>query len=48
MCEHKFVYLRQRTEEKSWHNWVTIDVYYCEKCLTYKEIEIEKQEPKRW
>lgn len=41
-CEHKFVYLRQESIGVSWHNWKKFDVYYCEKCLTYKKIELDK------
>jgi hypothetical protein len=39
-CEHKFAFLRQQTEEVTWHNFKKYDVYFCEKCLEYKRIEV--------
>jgi len=41
-CEHRFIFLRQVSEEVSWHNWKTYDIFFCEKCLLYEKKEIEK------
>lgn len=42
MCEHKYIFLRKEVEEKTWHNFVDNDVFFCEKCLEYKKIEQPK------
>jgi hypothetical protein len=39
ICEHKFVFLRSYDVEVGFHNWEKVDVYFCEKCLEYKEIQ---------
>lgn len=47
-CEHNYTFLRQRSEEKSWHTWVKYDVYFCSKCLIYKEVELPRIQSRRW
>lgn len=40
-CEHKFVYLethKSRTHyDRGYNNFQKTDVFFCEKCLEYKE-----------
>jgi hypothetical protein len=45
---HVFVFLRQETKEPTWHNFVTEDVFFCQKCLTTKSVEVPKKEARRW
>lgn len=47
-CEHHFVFLRQITSEETWHNFVTFDVFFCDKCLTQKKVEAIKPNASRW
>jgi len=47
-CDHNFVFLRNFMREVSWHHFVLVDVFHCSKCLAYREVEREKEEPKRW
>jgi len=32
-CEHEFMFLRQETEEVTWHCFKTYDIFFCKKCL---------------
>lgn len=45
---HQFVFLRQTVTEKSWHNYRTEDLYFCQKCLTQQAVEVQKKEERRW
>lgn len=47
-CEHKYVFLKSFDREKSWHHWVRVDEFFCEKCLEYKQVEREREEARRW
>jgi hypothetical protein len=41
-CDHRFVYLRTGpTYEKGYRKWAKKDIFYCEKCLEYREVEVE-------
>ena len=45
ICEHNFIFLRQENREMipgQWHSDREIfDVYYCSKCLIYKDVSIK-------
>ena len=41
---HNFALLRQETREKSWHCFVTEDIFFCTKCLKQQKVEVEKVE----
>lgn len=41
-CEHKWVFLRSLpTREAGYRRWFKVDLFFCEKCLAYKEVETE-------
>lgn len=41
-CDHEFIFLEKKTKEETWHNFVTYDIFYCKKCLEYRQKEIPK------
>ena len=44
-CDHKFIFLRKsETYEVGYRKWAHDDVYYCEKCLEYKTIQVSHEE----
>lgn len=52
-CKHKFIFLRQETRNIGYARnptWETKDVYFCEKCLTYKSVKVdaEYKESSEW
>jgi hypothetical protein len=47
-CEHKYVFLRSEDREIRWRTFATVDTFFCEKCLNYREVEKEKQPQARW
>lgn len=43
---HKFIYLRQERRNIGYDRdpiWLVEDVYYCELCLIYKRVAVEKR-----
>ena len=49
-CEHKFTYLRQEERNIGYDRdplWLIQDVYFCEKCLSYKRVDVRKERPAR-
>lgn len=45
LCEHKYVFLRaEQTYELGYRRWCHDDVYFCEKCLTYRKVQVEHEE----
>lgn len=47
-CEHKFVFLRaEDVYETGYRQWCHDDVYFCEKCLDYRRIQIKHEERQR-
>lgn len=45
---HKFVYLRSGKRNIGYHRnptWQHYDVFFCQECLTYKEVETKKTRP---
>lgn len=43
-CDHDFVFREQVSREVTWNNWKRYDIFYCKKCLEFREIE-RKPEP---
>lgn len=47
-CDHKFEYLRQEKRNIGYERnptWQVLDVYFCSRCLKYKNIAIEEYRP---
>lgn len=47
-CDHKFVFLRQETRNESSGyrpDRLVEDVYFCERCLEYKRVEVDRLVP---
>lgn len=48
-CAHKFVFLRQDQKNIGYDRnptYIVEDLFFCEKCLSYKRIAVEKRTPK--
>lgn len=48
LCDHKFTYLRQEEKNIGYDRdplWLIQDLYFCEKCLTYKRVDVRKERP---
>lgn len=48
-CQHKFVFLRQEKKNVGYDRapeWLVEDVFYCEHCLEYKRVAVEKRIPR--
>ena len=37
-CNHNYVYLRQETCKSDYGYWFVKDVFYCSKCLQYRDV----------
>jgi hypothetical protein len=51
-CDHKFVYLREETRPTRTFDGrvlarTVLDLYFCERCLTYRERPLRDEEPSR-
>lgn len=48
-CQHKFVYHRQESKNIGFDRnpvYVVEDVFFCEHCLTFRRVAIEKRTPR--
>lgn len=48
-CEHRFIFLRQDKRNIGYDRnptYLIEDIYFCEKCLKYQRVGIEKRTPK--
>ncbi len=48
-CDHKFVYSRQERRNVGYDRnptWLVEDVFFCEKCLNYRRVAVEKRTPR--
>jgi hypothetical protein len=49
-CEHQYTFLRQKKKNEGYDRnprWVYYDVFFCERCLTYREVKVKETVPSR-
>ncbi len=49
-CCHKFMFIRQERKNVGYDRdpvWLVEDVFFCEQCLEYKRVAVEKRTPRR-
>lgn len=50
-CEHTYVFLRQEERNVGYDRnptYYVYDIYYCQRCCTYKRIHVRTDEPDRY
>jgi hypothetical protein len=48
-CRHEFVFLRQERKNVGYDRnptWLVEDVFFCEGCLLYRRVPVEKRTPR--
>lgn len=46
ICDHRYIFVRQEDVSDGSHfrpTYKVIDVFYCEKCLTYKSVQVAER-----
>lgn len=47
-CDHKFTFLRTEKKNIGYDRnplWLVQDVYFCERCLDYKRVDVRQERP---